>query len=455
MNASTASPIEEWGLATTSEGALALGGLSLDALASEYGTPLHVCDEERLRAGARAFRDSFAARYKGDVLVAFAMKANPTPGIARALFDEGLGAEVMSPYEWELAVKLGVPAASLIVNGPNKGELSRCAVAHGALIVVDGLDELQSLSHIGRGIGRRARILLRINPDLTPRGMNRGTATGSRKGSVFGLDLKGGEVATALDGLGPDLAFEGFHVHIGTGVRFPDDYRRAIEPMRTAISLARERGLRITTIDYGGGIASPTAREFDTIEFLAYQGLGRLPLPPTAARFPALAEFAAAITEPLNALFSSESPPRLVLEPGRALVSQHVVLLVHVDSIKPRPGVGRTWVVTDGGAGTCMMPVYWEAHEIFLVRAPRAPRTETVTLVGPVCYASDWIYQNKRMPVLRPGDLLAVMDAGAYFASLESNFGFYRPATVAVRDAHARLLRRRETFDDVVGRDVF
>ena len=111
-------------------------------------------------------------------------------------------------------------------------------------------------------------------------------------------------------------------------------------------------------------------------------------------------------------------------------------------------------MITDGAAGTVAFPLYYEYHEVLLCRAVNAPRTERYTLVGPVCFSADWIYRNKRMPPIEPGDVIAVCDAGAYFTVQETNFGFPRPPIISVREGNANLLRRRETFDDMVSRDV-
>ena len=145
--------------------------------------------------------------------------------------------------------------------------------------------------------------------------------------------------------------------------------------------------------------------------------------------------------------------PQLIIEPGRSVVSGAGVLLLTVGALKHRDGVG-TWVIADGAAGTVAFPLFYEYHEVFLCRAPHAERTELYSLVGPVCFSADWIYRSKRMPPIKAGDVLAVCDAGAYFTVQESNFGYPRPAIVGVRDGSTRLIRRRETFEDMVARDI-
>jgi diaminopimelate decarboxylase len=451
--------VEDWGFATTEAGGLAIGGISAEALAREFGTPLHVLDEEGLKRRACGLRDAFACAWPGPVTPYYAMKANNTPGVVARVLDQGFAPEVGTPFEWTLARRLGARPDQIMVNGPNKGPLLETAVLEGAgLIVVDGPEELDRLAALAAAHDRRAAVLIRINPDVVPKGMNRASATGSRTQSVFGFDLESGEVSAALARLArtPALRFAGLHCHVGTGIRHPDHYRRPLEILAGCSAEAARLGLTVEVLDVGGGFGVPTSRELDTMEFLLYQAVGRLPKPPAPERFPSIEEFAATIAGTLACALRSRgitSVPRLVVEPGRAIVSGAGVLLVGVGGRKERDGVG-TWIITDGAAGTVAFPLFYEYHEVFLCRAPHARRTERYSIVGSVCFSADWIYRNKRMPPVRTGDVLAVCDAGAYFTVQESSFGFPHPPIVAVRGGRAQLLRRRETFEDMVQRDV-
>ncbi|MBI5836397.1 MAG: hypothetical protein HZB25_04045 [Candidatus Eisenbacteria bacterium] len=449
---------EDWGFTTGPVGGLEIGGVSAEALARRHGTPLHAVDEAGLRARAARLRRAFETAWPGPVSAHYAFKCNNTPGVVEMLLAEGLLPEVGTPYEWELARRLGCAPADMLVNGPHKGALLETAAHEGAgLVVLDGPQELDAARAAARRAGRPIPVLLRVNPDCVPKGMNRASATGSRTGSVFGFDFVSGEVRAALETLrgSAELIFEGFHCHAGTGIRRPHDYAAPMEVLAECAAQAARLGLPVRVMDVGGGFGVPTSREFDTAEFLVYQAAGRLPKPPDAGGFPAIEEFAAAISESLlDSLRRHGLPaPRLVVEPGRSVTSGAAALLLTVGSLKRREGVG-TWAITDGGTGTVAFPLHYEYHEILLCRAPRAPRTARYSLVGPACFSADWLYRNKAMPELRVGDVLAVCDAGAYFTVQESNFGFPRPAMVAVRDGHARLLRRRETFEDMTARDT-
>jgi diaminopimelate decarboxylase len=449
---------EDWGFSSNDDGELVIGGVRAEALAQEFGTPLHVVDEIGLRRRAYGLRNAFETTYAGPVSAYYAMKCNNTPGIVRMILDEGFRPEVGTAYEWCLARRLGIEPGRIMVNGPNKGELLRTAIAEGAgLIVVDGPQELDLIERVCGEFGCNARILIRVNPNAVPKGMNRASATGSRKLSVFGFDFASGEVTEALKRIAgsESLQFQGLHCHVGTGIRRTRDYVRPLEILVGIAAEAARYGLEVHTLDIGGGFGVPTSRELDTLEFLLYQGVGRLPRSPDPKEFPPIDEFAAQVSRTIAEGCRREGieVPQLAVEPGRAIVSGAGVLLLGVGAVKRRDGVG-TWVITDGAAGTVAFPLYYEYHEVLLCRAVSAPRTERYTIVGPVCFSADWIYRNKRMPQIEPGDVLAVCDAGAYFTVQETNFGFPRPPIVSVNEGTATLLRRRETFDDMVSRDI-
>jgi diaminopimelate decarboxylase len=450
--------LAEWGFGLEADGSLQLGGVPAAALAEDYGTPLHVVNETELRRRAARIRCAFERAYPGPVAVHHAWKSNSTPGVVRITLEEGLLPEVGTLYEWELARELGVPASEVIVNGPSKGALLIEAARRGeALVVLDRIEEIDLLEREARETDVTVPVLLRLNPDCIPKGMNRASATGSRRQSPFGLDIRSGEVERALRRLRgcAHLRFVGLHCHVGTGIRRPADYRRPLERLLECASVARTLGMEVAIVDIGGGFGVATSRELSTREFLIYQGAGRLPAASKPERFPMVEAFAAEVCGVLTHGCAARglALPRLIVEPGRSVVSSAGCLLVTVGAIKRRAGVA-TWAITDGGAGTVAFPLFYELHDVLLCRDPQGARTARYHLIGSACHSADWIYRNQRMPPLFPGDVLAICDAGAYFTVQESNFGFPRPAMVAVRDGRARLLRRRETFEDMVARDL-
>lgn len=446
-----------WGLAVGNDGALTIGGIKCTDLAERYGTPLHVVDEPGLRRTAGALLSAFATVYPGKCSVHYAFKCNPVPGVIGMIRETGFNAEVMSAFELALALRLGFVGEDIIVNGPYKPAnfLEDCLKHNVRLIIVDSLTELETLSRLAAEHQKTTSVLLRINPDYVPKGMNSGTATGNRKGCAFGLDLEGGEAAKCLENFKSFkyLAFQGFHFHIGTGIRHPEDYYHALCKLRNLVVQAQKCGLEMRIIDIGGGIAAPMSREMDNLELLYYTATNRLPDAGIHPR-PDFAAFAEAVRRGIKVLFPDGPWPELIAEPGRSVAGPHQVLLLRVHQVKKRPGAG-VWITTDGGIGTVTMPTYYEHHEVFLANDVRRPRKQRVTINGPGCFAADQVYRNKRMPEVMAGEVLAVMDSGAYFTSWESNFGYPRPAVVAVSDGTVRLLRRRETFEAMMENDLF
>jgi diaminopimelate decarboxylase len=417
---------------------------------------LHVIDRPRLEATARSFRDTFNTACPFPVRVHYAYKCNSVPAVAASLKQAGLYAEVMSSYELRLALQLGHSGDAIVVNGPYLPEpfLRDCIEAGVRYVVVDSLEELRLVNLLAADMDRKANVLLRINPDYTPRGMNQGSATASRKGCAFGLDLAGGEADQALEEM-PGMsgaAFRGFHIHIGTGIDYPSDYRLALVKLRGLIERYRAKGVPVTAIDVGGGFAASTTREMTTWEMLLYQAIGRLPETAKPGPRPGFREFAMAVAGGIAELFPDKAWPEVIVEPGRSIASSSQFLLLTVHAVKDRPGAGK-WLITDGGLGTVTMPTFYECHEVLLADDPQRPRTEKVTIVGPVCFAGDVVYRNKLMPAVQSGEVLALMDTGAYFTALESSFGFPRPAICVADSGRHQLVRRRETFADMTGRD--
>jgi diaminopimelate decarboxylase len=438
------------------DGRLEMQEVALADLAERYGTPLHVIDESRLERTAATADAEARAAYSGRTSVHFALKCNSVPAVAAAVRRAGLCAEVMSAFELEVALRAGWTGADLIANGPCKTPAFLRALldAMCGLIVVDSLEELVRLDAMALAGGRRVDVLLRVNPDVVPRGMNSGSATASRRGSCLGLDLKGGEADAALDVLRqcPGLRFRGWHFHIGTGMREADAHARVIRLLAPLFRLTRLRGHSIDVLDVGGGVASPTAREFSTWELLRSQCLGFLPAFGPAPPPDLFARMARCTAAAVEEVFHGAPRPQLVFEPGRCIASAAQCLLLRVHALKQRPGAG-TWAVTDGGLGTVSMPTYYEYHEVLLCGDAHRPCTNRVHIAGPGCFAADLVYRNKPMPRLHPGDVIAVMDSGAYFTALESNFGHPHPAIVAVHRGVARLVRRRENVADMLARD--
>jgi diaminopimelate decarboxylase len=361
----------------------------------------------------------------------------------------------MSAFELATSLRVGFTPDRIIVNGPCKNVpfLTAAVDAQVRLIVVDSLAEMNRLEQIARTSGTRPSILMRVNPDIRVRGLNKGSSTGSRKHCAFGLDVRSGEVEAALDLVRySNLKFTGFHAHIGSGIREPGAYTRLVAAFDTLIRLARRKGLVVDCLDLGGGFPAPTSREFHSSELLAYQAFGRLPScgPPP----PTLQQFFETFGPSLRSCLRDHGITSVIFEPGRSIVSNAQLLLLTVEYIKRRAGT-PSWVITDGGLGTVTLPTYYEYHEIIPALHPNGPEQEPFTILGPGCFAADIVVRNKNLPPINPGDVLAVMDSGAYFTSMESNFGYPRPAIVAVDSDGQSLWRERESHDYYIQRDIF
>ena len=448
---------EDWGFGINGSGELMIGNCSCVDLARIYGTPLHVVDENELTSTAENFIKCFVDVYPGQVSVHYAFKCNPVPGVINLIRQTGFKAEVMSEFELDLALRLGYKGKDIIVNGPFKPDslLSACIENDIHLVITDSFQELQRLNLMAGSLHKGVDILLRINPDYTPKGMNKGSATGSRKGCSLGFDLKSGEAVKILDELPgmENLHFNGFHFHIGTGIRRPEDYRKALGLLKDLLTETYSRGFEVKIMDIGGGFAAARTWEMTTRQMLLYQAMDRLPSIKKNPGKQGFKDFATEVARGISMIFPAGHWPELITEPGRCITSSGQVLLLGVHQVKERTGL-KKWLTTDGGIGTVTMPTFYEYHEVFLCNDVHRPRTEFMNINGPGCFASDMVYRNKYMPAVKPGEILAIMDSGAYFTSWESNFGFPRPAVIDVADGKHRVLRRRETFEDMMERDV-
>jgi diaminopimelate decarboxylase len=299
-------------------------------------------------------------------------------------------------------------------------------------------------------------VLLRVNIDYVPRGMNPGTATGSRR-SVFGMDWQGEELIAAVNTCLRDvqLQFLGLHMHVGSGIRQAVDYARACARLcETAERVARLTSASIDYLDVGGGFGSPMVSEYSTLAFLGYHAAHRLPRSPSRASAASFDDFARAISTSIvqNCNRLGLPLPTLVLEPGRCLTGPNQLLLLRVLRTKSRQKL-RPWIITDGGQMTVNFPTFYEYHAMFRCRQPFEAAGGAVDIIGPGCHAADVVSRDRRLPPLGAGDVLAIMDAGAYFLSFEGNFGFPRAAVVGIEGGRVALLRRRERYEDMLARE--
>jgi diaminopimelate decarboxylase len=417
---------------------MAVGGVPVCSLAERFGTPLYVFDEEDLRTRARRFRRVFAAVYPASRVV-YAAKAYLSPALAALLWEEGVGLDVVSGGELFVGRAGGVPAAAMTFHGNNKSEaeLREALVAEIGLIAVDNEREIDLLAALVAGTRRRQPVLLRLNPNVeavTHEKMRTGSSD-----SKFGFPVETGEAEAAVGRVVsvPGLELVGYHVHVGSQVFDAELVARTIEAIVDFAAAMRVRhGIVPSVVSPGGGFGvSDDASGADvSIEQWARNGAKALLAACDRHRLPA---------------------PELIVEPGRAIIGPAGVAVYRVGSRKEIPAV-RTYVSVDGGMGDNIRASLYGARYTAAVanRASTGPH-ETVTIAGKYCESGDVLIEAVTLPRLRPDDLLAVPMAGAYCLAMASVYNLVpRPAVVMVKDGAARLLRRRETYDDLLTLDL-
>ena len=397
-------------------GHLAVGGSDLVELAGRYGTPLYVYDEATIRARARAFRTALAG-YPARTTVCYAAKAYCAPWILRLAAEEGLGLDVVSSGELhtaalEMALRLRV-----------------------GRVVIDNLEEIGRLADRATAAGVRQAVLLRVSPGVTAH-----THTHLQTGAVdtkfgFGPDVVGAAARAVLSR--PALDLRGLHAHIGSQIGELEPYAASIERVFAVAQEIARLGADIREISPGGGYA------------VRYR-----PGDPVVDG-PGIAREVARMVAESSRLHGFARPPDLAIEPGRALVATSGIALYRVGSVKELPRV-RTYVAVDGGMADNIRPTaYGAEYTAVLANRMQDPAEATFAIAGRYCESGDVLIREVRMPRPVAGDLVAVPVSGAYHLAMASNYNMVpRPAVVVVEQGGARLVRRRETNDDLLTSDV-
>jgi diaminopimelate decarboxylase len=419
-------------------GHMEVGGCDLVDLAHSHGTPLYVYDEATVRQ--RASEYVAAMGDAGQVL--YSAKAFASPQFLRVVAEEGLGLDVVSAGELHLALKSGFPRDRIHFLGNNKSaEDLRAAYGVGATIVIDGSYEFELLRDIVP-VGARAQVMLRLSPGVKPDTHDH-ISTGQLD-SKFGFSIESGAARKAVEAAlqHPRLELVGLHSHIGSQIFALGAYERAMEIMLDLLVELRD-GLDFQPrkLGAGGGLGIAYTQNDD---------------PPTPRHF------VETVRHALDAGCAQRSLqlPQLVVEPGRSIAGPAGIALYTVGSIKDIPGV-RRYVAVDGGMGDNIRPkLYGARYEAFLAsdpeRSPDHSNGGMVTIAGKYCESTDILIADIEMPPLRPGDVIAVPAAGAYCLAMASNYnGMPRPEVLMLRDGEARVMRRRETLDDLVATEVF
>ena len=424
--------------ATADDGSLRIGGCEVTVLCEEFGTPLYVYDEETLRGMCREFVDQFRALYP-NTRVLYASKAFLNPAIARLVREEGLGMDVVSGGELALARAVDFPPSEIYFHGNNKtpDELVSALDYGVGRVVVDSFHELSLLDRLAGERGTVQDVVLRLSPGVDPH-THVHTTTGILD-SKFGFSIETGHGAEAIRGAldAPNLNLVGIHFHLGSPIFETEPYSIAIDAVLTFLAPFREEGLELREFSPGGGFAVGYVREE----------------PPPSIRTYAEA-IAFATKERADALGFGE--PVLLIEPGRSIVGRAGVALYRVGAIKDIPGV-RKYVSVDGGMGDNIRPaLYGSRYEPVVANRVGEQGAEVVTLAGKYCESGDILARDVRLPSVEPGDVVAIPSSGAYAPAMASNYNMNpRPAIVMVRDGNAELIRRRETYEDLMRSEVF
>jgi diaminopimelate decarboxylase len=412
-----------------------MGSLDVAALAKEYGTPLYLLDEEKIRRNCRAFIRAMEA-YPGKWSVAYASKALSFTHIYSVVHSEGLHTDAASGGELFTALRGGMPPEKIIFHGNNKTETElRCALNAGDVrFVANGTEELENLSRIAGELGRAAQVSLRLSPGVSGKETHASLQTGILD-SKFGIPI---ETGAALDAVKLALSLEnislaGIHCHIGSPIYELEPYTVAIDCMTAFMAQVRdELGYTLKELNLGGGFP---------VQYLDGQKI-----------FP-VSEYVKTITDAVQNAAGRSVLPDLVIEPGRAIVADAGITVYTVGSIKTIPGV-RTYVSVDGGmTDNPRYMLYGSKYEITLPERAGEAKTESVTLAGRCCEC-EVLGENMPIQPVKPGDLLAVLNTGAYNYAMASNYNkIPRPPIVMVRGGKPFVAVERETWEDLARLD--
>jgi diaminopimelate decarboxylase len=412
---------------TVRNGHLFIGEHDVVELAGRWGTPLYITDEQRIRDNYRHYVEALTKYYPRS-RVLYAAKANGNLCVLRELAEQGAGADVFSSGELLLALQAGMSPERLLFNGSSKSPSDLAlAVEKEVRVSVDSIDELHQLDQAAGRAGKHAEIAFRVNPALevpTHPKIATGLAT-SKFGIPHGQITAAYKKAMDCRHIRP----VGLHCHIGSQILSVEPFVRAAEVMVRVARDLTAMGVMLEFIDLGGGLG------------ISYRHDSEIA--------PTQDEYAAAMVPVFRAgIEEIDISPELWVEPGRSLVADSTVLVSRVNSVKP---AHKTFVNVDAGFNLLVRPTMYDAyHEVIVANKADAPAEETYTIAGPICETGDILATDRRLPGVHAGDILAILDAGAYGFAMSSQYNSRpRCAEVVVRGPDAACMRRAETIDDL------
>jgi diaminopimelate decarboxylase len=422
--------------ARRADGVLMLGELDTRSLVEQYGSPLYVCDADDVRSRCREYIEAFGA----DARVFYAAKAFCSRAMLRWVSAEGLGVDVCTGGELEVALSADVPPDMITLHGNNKtlDEVTRAVSAGVGHIVLDSFEEIARVAFAADSLSARARVLVRVTTGVEAHTHEfMATAHDDQK---FGFSLASGAADEAVRRVlaAPGLDFAGLHSHIGSQIFDTAGFEVAAHRvLELAVRIRDEHGVSISELDLGGGFGIAYTPEDDA---------------------PSVKEIAQSLRDIVDRQCAAAGlpRPRLTVEPGRAIVGSSTVTLYTVGTIKDVDGL-RTYVSVDGGMSDNIRTALYDAsYSCALASRASAAEPMLSRVVGKHCESGDIVVRHAWLPSdLVPGDLLAVPGTGAYCRSLASNYNHVpRPAVVAVSAGTASVIVRRETVDDLLSLDV-
>ena len=417
---------------------LAIGGCDLVDLAEQFGTPLYIYDSATIVARAKTYREALTASYPGTATVCYAAKAYVAPWLLKLVAGENLGLDVVSAGELHVAVAAGFPMARTFFHGNNKGEdeLAYALDQNIGRIVIDNQDEIARLGLMTAARKIKQPVLLRLAPGVDVH--THAHLTTGAPDTKFGLDIASG---AAMEGVRailahPSLDLRGFHAHIGSQIRDAKPYRESVERIFAFAAQVRDTfGLVMRELSPGGGYA-----------------VRYVPSDPDLKSVDMVREVAAAVVA--GAKTHGFDLPEITIEPGRSIVAPAGVALYRVGSVKRG---ARTYVAVDGGMADNIRPTaYGAEYTAALANRPSDTRDIVeVAIAGKYCETGDILIQKVSLPLPRAGDLVAIPVSGAYQLAMASNYNMApRPAVLVVLDGAARLVRRRETYEELLAGEI-
>ncbi len=401
-------------------------GVNLHTLAEDVGTPFYCYSSATLTRHYQVLTKAFAGT---NHQICYAVKANSNQAVLKTLTDLGAGLDVVSEGELRRALALGVSGSRIVFSGVGKSarEMSLALREGVSCFNVESEPELELLSSIATRIGHEATVSLRVNPDVDA-GTHEKITTGKAE-NKFGIPYLRAEAVYARAAELPGIKVAGVDMHIGSQITDLEPFRKSYQLMAELVERLRKNGHTISHVDLGGGLGVP------------YHGTNDIPPHPQ--------EYADMVIETLGALGC-----KLVMEPGRMIAGNAGVLVTRVIHVKP--GDDKNFVIVDAAMNDLIRPTLYEAfHQIKPVQQPADTSAElTVDIVGPVCETGDYLGRGQRLPQVEPGDLLAVMTAGAYGAVQSGTYNTrLLIPEVMVNDARFSVIRPRQTFNDLIGLD--